>query len=125
LELNQDEVRVGNRLLQRFRPRLYLESSPGRLLNFFSIDTYTGQEIDFANGREGTGTTLAANVRVRPSEHLELRGDASRRWLDVDAANGLSGRLFTAEVERLRATWSFNAHSFLRLIGQYVQTRRD
>lgn len=34
-------------------------------------------------------------------------------------------RLFTAGVERLRATWQFDARSFLRLIGQYVHTERD
>jgi len=42
----------------------------------------------------------------------------------VDDA-GRSGRLFTAEVERVRATWSFDSRSFVRLVGQYVQTRRD
>jgi len=52
-------------------------------------------------------------------------GNASRRWLDVDDATGASGRLFTAQVERLRTTWSFNARTFVRLIGQYTQTTRD
>ena len=125
VELNRDEMRVGNALLQRFRPRVYLESSPGRLLNFFSIDYYVGDEIDFDNGREGRGTTLIGDVLLRPSNHLELRGDASTRWLHVTAADGHSGRLFTAQIERLRATWSFTARSFVRLIGQYVQTKRD
>ena len=37
----------------------------------------------------------------------------------------LEGRLFTAQVERLRATWTFNSRAFLRLIGQYVETKRD
>ena len=36
-----------------------------------------------------------------------------------------SGRLFLAQVERLRASYSFNARSFVRLIGQYMQTTRD
>jgi hypothetical protein len=125
VELNHDEIRVGNELLSRFRPRVYLESSPGRVFNLFSIDSYFGQEIDFANAREGTGTTLAGSLSLRPNDHLELRANASRRWLNVDADSGRSGRLFLAEVERLRATWSFDARSFLRVIGQYVQTKRD
>ncbi len=124
LELNRDDIRVGNQVLDRFRPRLYMESSPGRILNFLSLDTYAGQEIDFANGRKARGLTLIGSLSLRPGDHLELRGDASRRFVNVNA-NGVSGRLFTAEVERVRATWSLNSRSFVRLIGQYVQTRRD
>ncbi len=124
VELNRDDIRVGEVALKRFRPRLYLEASPGRVLNVLSIDAYVGDEIDFDNAREGSGTTLSASATVRPSHHLELRVDASRRWLEVDAEEG-SGRLFTARVERMRVTWSFNARSFVRVIGQYVQTKRD
>ena len=125
VELNRDQLRVGSALLQRFRPRFYVQSSPGRVINFFSIDSYFGDEIDFANGREGSGVTLIGTVSVRPGDHLELRADASRRWFDVDDAGGSSGRLFTARAERLRATWSFNARSLVRVVGQFVETRRD
>ena len=124
-ELNKDNVRVGTEWLERFRPHFILQASPGRILNQFSIDTYLGEEIDFANGREGSGATWVGSISLRPSDHLELRGNASLRWLDVDEGPGQEGRLFTAQVERLRATWSFNARMFARLIGQYVQTRRD
>jgi hypothetical protein len=34
-------------------------------------------------------------------------------------------RLFTAQVQRLKATYNFNPRVFLRVIGQYVSTRRD
>jgi hypothetical protein len=125
VELNRDELRVGDALLQRLRPYLYLEASPGRIVNFLTAEAYVGDEIDFANGREGSGTTLVGTLTVRPTDQLELRANASRRWLDVETADGRSGRLFTAEVERLRGTWSFSSRAFLRLIGQYVQTRRD
>ena len=125
VELNQDGIRVGNEVLNRLRPRVVVESSPSRMVNNISITTDFGQEIDFANGREGNGVSITSGVSVRPSDHLELRANLSRRWLDVDAAGGLSGRLFTAQVERLRATWTFNSRSFMRVIGQYVETRRD
>jgi hypothetical protein len=124
VELNQDAIRVGHELLRRFRPRLLLESSPGRLLNHFSLEAYLGEEIDFANAREGRGATLVAAVQLRPSDRLLLTGTASRRWLNV-SADGRNGRLFLAEIERVRATWMFNGRSFVRLIGQYVQTKRD
>ena len=125
IELNADAFRVGDEWLQRFRPRLLLQGSPGRVLNQFSIDTYAGEEIDFANGRKGRGATIVTSVTVRPDDHLELRGNFNVRWLDEHAAAGLSGRLFTATVERLRATWAFNSRAFVRLIGPYVQTKRD
>lgn len=38
---------------------------------------------------------------------------------------GRDGRLFTASVARLRAAYTFSARAFLRVIGQYVETKRD
>ncbi len=124
VELNLDHMRVGSLWLERFRPRIQLQAVPGRIVNQLSVDTYFGDEIDFDNAREGSGLTSVASGTLRPSDHLELRSDASLRWVDIDAA-GRSRRLFTTQIERLRATWSFNARSFVRLIGQYVQTTSD
>ena len=125
VELDRDNFRVGDRWLQRFRPRLMIQASPGSFVNQFSIDSYVGGEVDFANGREGKGTTVLTSFTLRPGPHLELRGNADRRSLNVHPASGPAGRVFTATVERLRATWSFNSRAFIRLIGQYVVTRRD
>jgi hypothetical protein len=124
LELNNDYYRVGSEYLHRFRPRFYVETVPSRTWNFLSLDTYFGDEIDFDNAREGTGATILASAQIRPSQHLELRANGSWRWIDIHQPT-VSGRLFTAQVERLRATWSFNARSFVRVIGQYVDTKRD
>ena len=38
---------------------------------------------------------------------------------------GPKGRLFTATVARLKATYVFNALFFARVIGQWVETKRD
>jgi len=124
VELNRDAFRVGDQLLRRFRPRFYVESSPARVLNFVSAEAFVGEEVDFANAREAHGVTLNGTISVRPSDHLEVRGNVSRRWIDVDTGS-LEGRLFTAQVERMRANYSFNSRAFLRLIGQYVQTLRE
>lgn len=123
-EFNRDGFRVGDELLWRFRPYVTVQASPSRTFDNLSVETTFGQEIDFANGREGTGASIGAGASVRPGNHLELRLNANRRWLDVDTPAG-SGRLFTAEVERLRATYNFTARSFLRLIGEYVRTTSD
>ena len=125
VEMNQDAIRTGGQLLERFQPRFIVEMSPSRVFNQISFDARVGEEIDFDNAREGTGASLATGLTLRPGNHLALRADVSRRWLDVDAGGGLSGRLFTAQVERLRLNWMFNSRAFMRLIGQYVETRRD
>lgn len=124
-ELNRDRIRAGGRVFTGFRPYLYLQASPGRVLNDFWIESTFGDEIDFANARKGTGATVTGSMTVRPNDHLELQGRASRRWLNVDDPALGGGRLFTARVERLRATWSFNPRTFLRVIGQYQHTLRD
>jgi hypothetical protein len=125
LELNHDDIRVGDTMLSRFRPRLRLESTPSSLFSNMFADFFVGEEIDFDNAREGTGATILGGLTVRPTEHLELRGDFSWRWLDVDEGAPFAGRLFTAQVERLRSTYSFSARSFVRLIGQHVRTDRE
>ena len=124
-ELNQDDVKVQGRIFSRFRPYVTVQASPGRFLNNLSVEAYLGQEIDFANARRGTGTTLTGSITVHPGDRLELRGNARARWLSVDDATLGSGRLFLAQVERLRVGYSFSARSFVRLIGQYVTTTRD
>lgn len=124
LELNRDEFRVGDQLLNRFRPRVQVQLSPGRLVNSVVVDSHFGEEIDFANGREGIGASITTSVNTRPTPHLEVGNSASTRWLHV-GADGRSGRLFLAWVERVKATYMFNSRSFVRVIGQYTTTRRD
>jgi len=124
LELNRDAFRVGDELLERFRPRVQLQASPGRLVNSVVLDSFFGEEIDFANARRGIGASLSTSVNLRPTPHLEVGNTANVRWLNV-GADGRSGRLFVAWVERVKATYMFNSRCFVRLIGQYVTTRRD
>jgi hypothetical protein len=63
---------------------------------------------------------------IRPTNHLALAFVGVRSWLNVDTGDGGgSRRLFVAQVERLKATYVFTSRAFLRLIGQYVSTRRD
>ena len=124
VELNNDDILVGTKLLHRFRPRLNIEVRPGAVFNDIILDSYFGDEVDYDNAREGKGATINTQAILRPTEHLELRFLANRRWID-ETVNGRSGRLFTAQVERVRAQYAFNSRMFVRLIGQYVETRRD
>jgi hypothetical protein len=125
VKLEREDLKVGPHVFTRFRPYVTVQASPGRILNDFTLEAYLGDELDFMNAREGRGATLSATATARPNDHLELRGSGSTRWLDVDDDALGSGRLFLAQVERLRASWSFSSHAFVRLIGQYVETTRD
>ncbi len=84
-----------------------------------------GDEVDFANDRLGDGGTLLLEADLRPTDHVALALSLNRRWLDVNDAELGSGRLLTSQVARLKAVYTFNAKSWLRLIGQWVETERD
>ena len=118
-------VRAGTVTVPRRRLYYILNASPTRWLNGVALEGFVGQEADFANARTGTGADVRLSGTLRPSDHVELRLNASRRWLDVEPHDRPGGRLFTAQVERARATYTFTSRVFLRLIAQYVDTRRD
>jgi hypothetical protein len=122
---NIDTVRVGEKLLHATSGVFNIQIDPSRRFTRIGITGTVGEQIDFDNGREGTGADLAGTLTLHPTDHLELVGIYDRRWLDVPAPDGAKGRLFTATVARLKATYVFNSYLFLRLIGQWVETKRD
>lgn len=70
--------------------------------------------------------SLNLGTTIRPTDHLELRFTGRLRWVDVSPREGEpEKRLFTAQVERLRATYTFSSRAFLRLIGQYTEVKTD
>ncbi len=120
-----DQVASGSEVFARRQLHFQLDANPSRLVNNLSLFGSAGEEVDFANSRLGDGATVSLRGTVRPTDHLELRLAADRRSLDVRAEDGRRGRLFTADVARLRATYTFTARAYLRLIGQWVETDRD
>ena len=125
MEFAYHELLAIEKVHERWQLRPTIEIRPPRWISFFSLNGRFGQEVDFANDRRGDGMTINTRTEVRPTDHLLLTLFANRRTLDVDAENGRSGRLFTADVLRLRANYTFSAKSWLRLIGQWVRTERD
>jgi hypothetical protein len=120
-----DRVRAGTVTLPRQQFLYVVQLSPSLKFNQIGVYGFVGQEIDFAGARTGTGANINLNATFRPTNHLELRFNEARRWLNVATSSGPRARLFTASVDRLRATYTFTARAFLRVIGQYVSTRRD
>jgi hypothetical protein len=125
MELNFGEFRVAGDRLERTNFFYFVQIDPSRRFSRISLEGNLGEEIDFANGRVGDGLRIEAITTLKPTDHLALELIGSRQTLDVPVGGGGEGRLFTAHVGRLKATYTFSARAFLRLIGQYVETRRD
>jgi hypothetical protein len=119
-----DEFQIANRSLGRRQLGYTAQFSPSRLVSTVAVNGTTGQEIDFANGRPGTGTTLGASAMLNPTNHLNVMLTQDQSWMNVDDA-GASRRLFTARVSRLRGTYTFTSRMFVRATAQYVSTDRD
>jgi hypothetical protein len=120
-----DRVLTGDRLLDRVQVPFSIQVDPSRHLPRLGIQGFAGQEVDLLGVRVGRGADLTATATVRPTDHLALDLVSAVSWLDVEDASGRRARLFTAQVQRLKATCNFSSRMFLRLIGQYVSTRRD
>ena len=121
-----DRVRAGDVTIPRTQILYTVQLSPSRFLSQIALDGFLGEEVDFVGARPGHGGRVTASANIRPTNHLELQFDGDLRWLNVKPfEGGEARRLFTAQVERLKALYHFTARSYLRLIGQYVQTERD
>ncbi|HVG24692.1 MAG TPA: DUF5916 domain-containing protein [Thermoanaerobaculia bacterium] len=104
------------------RDRLYytVQFAVSRILSFVSFDGWIGDEVDFARNRLGEGANVNFNATLRPSTHLQVNLTSGVRWLNIEG-----DRLFTSQVERLRANYTFNPRMFLRAIVQNQRTHRD
>jgi hypothetical protein len=120
-----DRVRSGDRVLSTDKVFFQVQLSPSRAVSRLSLDGNLGEQVDFANHRPGDGGTVNLSAILRPGPHLEVGLTAGRRWLDVDEGGGAKGRLFTADLARLRGQYNFSARSYLRLIADWVETERD
>ena len=119
-----DRVRAGEVVLPRQQLVYTVWVSPSQKVSRIELEGFVGQEIDFDNARTGHGANVVLRTTLRPSDHLELQFNNNRRFLDVHAGPDTT-RLFTARVDRLRATYTFTSRMFVRAIAQYVQTVRD
>jgi hypothetical protein len=87
---------------------------------FATAQVIVGNEVDFANARQGEQVRIDPGVRWNAGRHLRLNLDHSYESLDVDG-----GRLFTANLTQLRATYQFNNRTFFRWIGQHLDVERE
>jgi len=128
VEYRAERIRAGTREIPNDSWILVTQVSPSSVLAQINLVLTAGDAVDYDNSRPGRGITAALGAIVRPQDHLELRFDGSRATVDVNPggqAGGPHQRLFTAQVARLKATWTFSSRSFLRLIGERDRVDRD
>lgn len=87
---------------------------------FVSGQAVIGDQVDFANARQGERFRFNPGVRWNAGRHLRLNFNHSYETLDVDG-----GKLFTANLTEVRATYQFNNRTFARWIGQHLNLDRD
>jgi hypothetical protein len=120
-----DDIRSGVGTIGRRQLGYSVQFSPSRFLSFISMSGTTGQQIDFANARPGTGTTENITAMLNPTNHLTLMLTEDKSLVNVDDATGVSRQLFIARVSRVRGTYTFTSRMFVRGTAQYVSTNRD
>lgn len=124
IEFHNNEVLVGNTLLTQNYLSYFLQFDLNRKISRILVQGRAGDLIDFDNTRVGSGANISFTGTFRPFDHLTLISDLAREWLNLDEP-AARGRLYTASVARLKGVYVFDARSFLRVIGQYVTTKRD
>jgi hypothetical protein len=127
LEGRQEKLRVGTEV---FDFTYFVGSAtltPSGVVSGLAFDLTLGEAADVTNARVGNGATIGLEATIRPTNHLALQTIVNRRTLDVSptGTGPRDERLFTAEVYRLKATYTFSSRAYLRLIGQRSRTERD
>lgn len=116
----KQRVLVDTRVLERIFLELAVQFNPRRSIPAVGLSGTVGDMIDFANARVGKGANLTATVVLRPTDHLMLENYATRQYVQL-----AEGRIFTADVLRLKATYSFTAKSIVKVIGQRYHLDRN
>lgn len=116
----RDGVRTRDIVLDR--DRLYYEVflSPSKKLARVGLYGWVGDSIDFVRSRLGRGASVSLDGTVRPNDHLQIGLTSTVQWLNIRG-----DRLFTSQIERLNATYTFSSKMFVRAIFQNTRTNFD
>jgi hypothetical protein len=129
LRFSVNSVRSGDKVLTRHQLLYSMQFTPSNMFSNIQLSGSAGEDVDFSNTRLGRGVSANVGATIRPTDHLELRYNQSLSWLNVkplpNQIDADRGRLFTAQVERVRATYTFNSKMFVRGIVQNVRTNRN
>src|SRR5436305_4005090 len=113
---NQDEILTRNQLVYT------VQFAVSRLIPQVSFDGWAGQDIDFFNNRIGNGARVNFSTSLRPTTRLTMSTTTVVQWLREHNDTRAEGRLFTAQVERVRAQYMFTPRMFVRAVVQNQRT---
>lgn len=119
-----DRVRSGTVLLDRRQLQFAANFTVSRVVSQINVSGTVGQDVDFHNSLPGHGADISLGGRLRPTSHLQVDLTNDVRWLE-ESPHGQTSRLFTAQVERVRAEYAFTSRSFVRAIVQNTRTNRN
>ena len=87
---------------------------------WFHFSWRYGDQIDYANTRPGT--RLQVNPSIDLNLSLRLKAELSHTYEQLDVA---PGRLYTANIDRIKLVYQFTKRMFIRAIFQYRHYRRN
>ena len=92
---------------------VHLKATPWSFLPTMTLDGSFGERVDYMNVRIGHGGSFTFTTSVRPTAHLELAANINREWLNLPQS-----QLYSADIDRIKATYVFNPRSLARLVAQ-------
>jgi len=120
LRIAHDSVSNNPTIFDRNRLYFTVQFGVSRVISYISFDGWVGDEVDFDNNHLGRGANINTTATLRPTNHLQIGLTSGLRWLNVSG-----DRLFTSQVERVRANYMFNPRTFVRVIVQNRRTNLD
>ncbi|HKO57836.1 MAG TPA: DUF5916 domain-containing protein [Thermoanaerobaculia bacterium] len=121
-----ENILSGERVFQRHQLLYSTSIAVNNVLTQLTADGWFGQDVDFTNNRLGNGMNISLGGTLRPTDHLDIRLTAAQRFLNIaNDTLARKDRLFTSQVQRIRATYTFNNRMFARAIVQNTRTNRD
>jgi hypothetical protein len=122
IRLANESFRNNGQVLSRNQLVYTVQFTVSRLIPQLSFDGWAGQDIDFTNNRVGRGAKVNFGAQLRPTSRLSVTTTTILQWLNEHSATGVEGRLFTAQVERIRAQYMFTPQMFVRAVVQNQRT---
>ncbi len=122
IRLVNESFRNNGKVLSRNQITYVEQFAVSRVIPQLAFSGWVGQDIDFFNNRVGHGALVNFSAQVRPTSRLTLTSTDVLQWLRERSDTGAEGRLFTAQVERLRAQYMFSPRLFLRAVVQNQRT---
>lgn len=118
---SSESFRNEGKVLSRNLVYYTVQFAVSRMIPSVSFDGWVGQDIDFSNNRVGHGALVNFTAQFRPTSRLQMSTTDVIQWLSENTA-GVEGRLFTAQVERVRAQYMFSPKMFMRAVVQNQRT---